>query len=376
MIIKKFTEHEFMFNPLVGLAPLLAVSICEIYLGLMLSLYVGVFISILVLLQNYFSKAISYQAIILVNLFFLLFLLFIKNTTGLLSSSFYESLAVQVCVVVCLIVSFLLKPLLFKFFYKQYTGYGKHMECNLREFYFISKFLLIISIIPILLFLLSFIVPSFQNIYALPAVNQLKVIFIFILMAYELFRVNRVCNLLKEEEFWPIVNNSGLVIGKIAASVSLAPSKFKELHPVVRVHFIDKGSVYLFHGNDKSTGADNWDCLINEHVWYGETMEQAIVREADTRYGLKNIKPHFLLKHIVEESFEKQYILLYYISGIENIQLQNSSEGQVKSWPMWQIDENLQKGVFSKAFEVEYDYIKNTVLLAERFLHDEALVNN
>jgi hypothetical protein len=34
---------------------------------------------------------------------------------------------------------------------------------------------------------------------------------------------------------------------------------------------------------------------------------------------------------------------------------------------MWQIEENLKKGVFSTAFEVEYEYIKNTVLLAEQF---------
>lgn len=373
MGIKKFTGHEFIFNPLVGLAPLLIAFISEIYVGLLVSLYIGIFISVVILLQNYFTKAISYQAIILFNLFFLISLLFIKNTTNLISTEFYESLAIHICVMVCIIVSFFVKPRLSKFFYKQYSGYGKHMECNLREFYFVSKILLVILFIPVFIFLLSIVFPSLQAIYVLPIVDQIEVIFIFVLIGFELFRVNRVCNLLKEEEFWPIVNNSGLVIGRIPSSVALTPSKYKELHPIVRVHFINKGSLYLFHGNKNQPTNDIWDCLINEHVLYGETMDQAIVRAAEKRYGLKNVKTHFLLKHIVDDSFEKQYILLYYISNIEDIRLQTSDEGRVKLWPMWQIDDNMGKGIFSKAFEVEYGYIKNTVLVAERFLNNEIM---
>ena len=110
-----------------------------------------------------------------------------------------------------------------------------------------------------------------------------------------------------------------------------------------------------------------WDCAINEHVLYGETMDQTVARGAMEKYGIKGFKPHFLLKHIVNLPLEKQYIMLYYTNELKDAQLSNSINAQVKFWPFWQIEENLGKGVFPEAFETEYDYLKNTVIMAEKF---------
>lgn len=380
---RKLNSHEFMLNPILGLLPIISICFAEDFLGLNFSLHIGMFSSIAILMWNYFRRAASFQAIILINLaLIILFQVFSSHTTlfphmpveqyiykGFLilpDGLIEEQVVFHILIIISIVLSFLLKKPLYKFFSMQYSGSSKQMESNLREFYFISKILLIITSFHPLTYAISQIVPQWSDFYKSQMIDNCEMIALILMIGFEIARVYMISKKLKAEEFWPIVNNSGVVIGRVAKSVSLIPSQHKELHPVVRVHFISDGMLYMYKG-EGSHLHERWDCTINEHVLYGETMEQAIHRIAAQRYGLRNIKPHFLLKHIVEHRLENQYILLYYISNIDNLHLLSHEKGQLKPWPMWQIEENLKKDVFSQAFELEYDYIKNTVLLAEQF---------
>jgi hypothetical protein len=179
-------------------------------------------------------------------------------------------------------------------------------------------------------------------------------------------RIRKISKQLSLEDFLPIVNKDGVVIGKVARSVSFIKSGIKEMHPVVRVHFVHNKSVLLF--KSELPGSDGtWDCPINEHLLYGENMDKTISRISFDRFSLRDFKPCFLLKHIVEKELEKQYVLLYYSTKVENVRLKNTLEGTLKFWPAWQIEENLGKGVFSNTFEIEYEYLRNTVFIAEEF---------
>lgn len=383
MARKKVNSHEFMLNPIMGLLPIMSVMMAEDFLGLNFSLHIGMFLSIGILMWNYFRRAASYQAILLINLALIIFFQVLSSHTTLFphlpveqyiykgfiilpDGLMEEKVIFHILVITGITISFLIRKTLHRFYSLHFSGSSKHMESNLREFYLVSKILLVLMAIHPITYTISMFIPVYERFYQNPWIDRMENLLLICLIIFEALRVHKISKMLEAEEFWPIVNNSGVVIGRVAKSVSLIPSQHKELHPVVRVHFIKDGMLYMFkeEGHHLHT---RWDCTINEHVQYGETMEQAIQRVASERYGLRNIKPHFLLKHIVEQQLENQYILLYYISNINSLQLLPFVKGELKAWPMWQIEENLKKEIFSQAFELEYDYIKNTVLLAEQF---------
>ncbi len=364
---KKTYSHEYLLNPLVGLAPIIVVSICEIIFGLNVALHIGILLSIVIMFWNYMIKAVTYQPLLLVNAFiFAGYQYWSVHLVYIPEGTMEETMVYHGLILINIAIFFFMREPLFAFFAKQYSGTSKHMESNLREFYFVSRFLFVVMAYHPIVFLLSLFVSGMEDVYKNPIVDYVEAGLLLSLVIFEMIRLSRIKKLLSAEEFWPIVNTSGVVIGKVAKSITLIPSKNKELHPVVRVHIIHEGMLYLYKSTGEQ-GESDWDCAINEHVLYGENMEQCIQRIAVKRYGLKNVKPNFLLKHVVEQHYENQYILLYYLNDVRNLSLVNENKGQLKPWPMWQIEENLQKGVFSEAFEIEYEYIKNTVLLAEEF---------
>jgi len=367
----KSKGNEFLFNPLYGLSPIIIVSILQPFFGLNIALHIGMLLSVLVLMKYYFSKEYSNQAIVLINLFIITTYQFVSRHIFIIpSGTVAELLIYHGLILFSLGISFFLKAPLFSFFNKHFVGSSKHLESNLREFYFISKWLIVVLSLHVILYFLSFFVPFLNGIYKLPIVDYYESGLLVCLVHLEIFRIKKISKLLALETFWPIVNNVGVVVGKVAQCVSLIPSNFKEMHPVVRVHFIHNNTILMFRSEGPYSDG-KWDCAISEHVLYGETMEHTIIRTALDRYGINNFKPHFLLKHVVEQKLEKQYILLYYTSQIKSAQLVNPDCGHLKYWPIWQIEENLQKGVLSEAFEIEYDYLKNTVFIAEQFSKDE-----
>lgn len=359
------SKADFLQNPLIGLAPLVTICIFQVLLGLDISLYIAVFLSLAILIRNYFTSACSFQIILLFNLVLVLLFLFFSINTEIIPDSFLvQSLIVHLMLMFSIIMTLIMRAPLFRFFKKQYAGYDKLVECSFREFYFISFCLLGLLFLNLIILVLAFFIPLLET-QVVPVADFIQVVLVIALSVMAVYRRNKIATMLAEEEYWPVVNTTGAVVGKIARSVSLTPSKQKHLHPVVRVHFISGGCGYLF----KKKGDDYWDCPISDHMLFGESMDETIARVAQERFGWNDLdlKPRFLLKHIVEECAEKQYILLYYTSDIHEVSLINPDEGEIKCWPIGQIENNLGKNIFTDTFETEYEYFENTVLMVNRF---------
>ena len=81
-------------------------------------------------------------------------------------------------------------------------------------------------------------------------------------------------------EWFPVVEPTGIVTGR--ASRAYCHSGAKVLHPVVHLHLIDRfGRLYLQKRSmRKDIQPGRWDTAVGGHLDYGESITEALYREA------------------------------------------------------------------------------------------------
>ena len=92
-------------------------------------------------------------------------------------------------------------------------------------------------------------------------------------------------------EWFPVVERSGLVVGR--ALRSYCHSGAKPLHPVIHIHIIDRNSrIYLQKRPlTKDIQPGKWDTAVGGHVSYGESIVEAVYREAYEELRLIEFNP-------------------------------------------------------------------------------------
>ena len=193
--------------------------------------------------------------------------------------------------------------------------------------------------------------------------EELLFIMMIIIIIYEFIRQTIIKINLRKEEWLPIVDEKGNVLGKIEKKESLFSEK-KYLHPIIRVHIIFNNTVYLQKrcSNDLIF-PDAWDTAISNHVLYGETIDECIVRTAKQRYGLENIKPAYLNRYTMETEDEIQQAFVYCMEGAENLKPVDKKRIQMgKYWTIKQIAQELDSGIFTANFVREFEVLCEKVL--------------
>ncbi|HEY6913071.1 MAG TPA: NUDIX domain-containing protein [Paludibacter sp.] len=183
------------------------------------------------------------------------------------------------------------------------------------------------------------------------------------LIIYEVFRVQIIRSKLFKEEWWPIVTDQGKIVGSIQHFTSLNDEN-KYMHPIVRVFIIDKGMILLQKRSDDSLFYPGlWDTAISNHVKMGETIEQCIDRTAEERYSLNNFKYMYLSNYTLELEKEYHYAFLFVSCQQTEFKLNPTFAAHLKWWTQQQIEEELETGIFTDNFKVEYDLLKRSGLL-------------
>ena len=361
--MEKLRKHikESFFNPIFHFLPLLLFLVVNDFFGMNVAWKVSFSFALILLIYVYFV----YNRIFTWHLIFTLIFICVSTITAILTllpQSLVSSQILDEIVVLSFLIVFVL-------FQKQIHKIVLRLMPNLIPM--TNNFEELFRVIWAFLFVLLFYVASFlivqfigQNVKQYQQMLQyLYVGVLFFLSIYEILRVQIIRAKLIREEWWPIVNDQGKIIGSIQRLTSLNDEK-KYMHPIVRVLIIDKGMILLQKRSIESLIFPGlWDTAVSNHLNMDETIEQCVERTAKEQYSLSNFKYMYLANYTIEVEKERHYAFLFVSCQENELKINTIFTEQLKWWTQQQIDENLNTGIFSDNFKVEYDLLKRSGLL-------------
>ena len=115
-------------------------------------------------------------------------------------------------------------------------------------------------------------------------------------------------------EIFPVVDTDGRVMGK--ASRRECHNGSKILHPVVHLQlFNSRGDLYLQkRALHKDIQPGKWDTAVGGHIDYGESVKNALRREAREELGITDFQPVLICKIYFRIGYRKRigkYIFHY-----------------------------------------------------------------
>ena len=165
------------------------------------------------------------------------------------------------------------------------------------------------------------------------------------------------------EEYFPIINTKGEIIGKATRKECHSGSML--LHPVVHLHIFRQGCyIYLQKRSlSKDVQPGKWDTAVGGHVDYGESIEDALRREASEELGLNDIDPQKLISYVFQSEIEQEMVNVYYINVTDDFAptFDTIEIDDARFWHFDEIDEAMGKGVLTPNFEKEFNRIRNLI---------------
>lgn len=164
-----------------------------------------------------------------------------------------------------------------------------------------------------------------------------------------------------DEEWLPIVDDEGRVIGKAPRSVCHRGEKL--LHPVVHLHVLNaQKHIYLQKRPlDKLVQPGKWDTAVGGHISAGETLETALKREAWEEIGLEKFSARLVKTYRWETDLEAELVYSFVSYDFKSIHLHTDEVTEGKFWSARQIESNIGQGIFTPNFEYEYQLLKGVI---------------
>ena len=160
------------------------------------------------------------------------------------------------------------------------------------------------------------------------------------------------------EEYLPLIDETGKVIGK--ASRKECHSGTFLFHPVVHLHvFNSRGELYLQKRSaTKKLLPLMWDTSVGGHVDYGETIQQALMRETREELGIidAKINPLFIYPFRSQTEYEQVNAFYTIYDGLITPDADEIAEGRFFTFN--EINEKLSSGIFTPNFCIEFKKVE------------------
>lgn len=179
----------------------------------------------------------------------------------------------------------------------------------------------------------------------------------------EFIRQKRKQKILVQEEWVPLVDEKGKITGRAPRSAVHNGSKL--LHPVVHMHVLNRNKALLLQKRPKSKliQPGKWDTAVGGHISAGETIEQALQKEAFEEIGLKGFSAQLLQVYKWESEVEAELVYLFVTHDFKNFHVHSDEVVEARFWTGNQIEKLLGKNVFTPNFEYEFQLLKSKGLV-------------
>jgi isopentenyldiphosphate isomerase/intracellular septation protein A len=179
----------------------------------------------------------------------------------------------------------------------------------------------------------------------------------------ELVRQKRKQKQLVNEEWVPLVDEQGKIVGQAPRSQVHNGSKL--LHPVVHLHVINHNKAILLQKRplSKQIQPGKWDTSVGGHISAGETLEQALNKEAFEEIGLAGFSAKLLKVYKWESEVEAELVYLFTTFDFKNVKIQSNEVDEIRFWTKKQIENQLGKNVFTPNFEHEFGMLKEMIMI-------------
>ncbi len=159
---------------------------------------------------------------------------------------------------------------------------------------------------------------------------------------------------MSKTEYFPLVNESGEVIGK-ASRLECHSGTFW-LHPVVHLHvFNSNGDLYLQKRSlIKDIQPGKWDTSVGGHVDYGEDVITALKREVSEELGIADFEPIFIKSYKFVSKQEAEFVNCFYTVYNAEINPDPIEISEGKFWTFEQIKSAIGLDIFTPNFEQEF----------------------
>ena len=176
---------------------------------------------------------------------------------------------------------------------------------------------------------------------------------------FEMYRQRRKNKKLINEEWVPLVDEQGKVIGQ--APRSRVHNGSKLLHPVVHLHVLNKNGAILLQKRPmhKLIQPGKWDTAVGGHISIGETLEEALKKEAWEEIGLSDFSATLQQVYKWESEIETELVYLFTTHDFKNVGIQSDEVDELRFWTRKQLEHNLQKNIFTPNFEHEFHILKD-----------------
>ena len=353
--------HRITKNPAFGLIPMFVFSIVVSYADAGVAAATGLFLS----LVGYYL--VVRQSRLIYQLSLITFVIALPLSLLLFSSLpvINRFVIVEILFVLTLIIARLSRNGMVMRMAKRKNLLMKNFMKESFRVAFQTQYALFIHLLLVMaLFLFAGSISLTINNLWVTLVFQCMLVVIMLLESGRLFILDKK---LHKEEWLPVVTESGDVTGRVAKSFT-KDMKNKYMHPVVRVALIYKGKIYLKERDQlRLLNPGMLDYPFEKYMQYNHEIDTSVHNSIVRECGNRHIPLRFLLKYTFENETTKRLIFLY-VSDIEDEELFNSLPLKGgKLWTESQIEDNMGSNLFSECFELEFEYLKNTVLLAHQF---------
>ncbi|HKI89028.1 MAG TPA: NUDIX domain-containing protein [Draconibacterium sp.] len=180
---------------------------------------------------------------------------------------------------------------------------------------------------------------------------------------FEMYRQKKKQKELTNEEWVPLVDEKGRITGQAPRSQVHNGSKL--LHPVVHMHVINHSKALLLQKRSASKLIlpNKWDTAVGGHISAGETLEEALNKEAFEEIGLKDFSARLQMVYHWESEVEAELVYLFTTHDYKNYHVHSDEVAEARFWTKNQIEKQIGLKVFTPNFEHEFNLLEELKII-------------